>query len=373
MKILVTGAKGFIGKNLIAELKNRNYQEIYEYDKENDESDLDKFCTDCDFVFHLAGINRPQKEEEFMFGNCNFTKHLLDTLKKHNNICPILVSSSIQAELNNPYGLSKKKEEDLVFNYAKEIGNKVYIYRLPNVYGKWCQPNYNSVVATFCHNIVRDLPIKVDNPDAVIRLAYIDDVFNEFILAMEGQGNKVGMYYNVPTEDKTTVGYLAQLIASFKRIRNQFEIPSFNNHLEKCLYSTFISYLPIDAFSYEAKKHEDERGSFTEIIRSKESGQVSVNFIRPQATKGNHWHHTKIEKFMVLSGHCLIKFRKAGASEVFVYDVMGDKPQIVDIPCGYIHSITNIGKQNAIVFMWCNENYDPQKPDTFYAEVEKYE
>lgn len=373
MKILVTGAKGFIGKNLIAELRNRKYEEIYEFDRDTDLSLLVFYCSNCDFIFHLAGVNRPKEEKEFMEENFGFTSILLDLLRKHHNTCPIVVSSSIQASLDNLYGKSKKAGEDLMFTYAKETGAKVMIYRFPNVYGKWCKPNYNSAIATFCYNIARDLEIKVNNRETIMHLVYIDDVFNELISAMEGKGNQIGDYYKVPTENETTLGHIVDLLYSFKESRNNKSIPNMNNHLEKNLYSTYLSYLPEDQFSYLLKMNVDQRGSFSEIIRTLDRGQFSVNISKPGITKGNHWHHTKNEKFLVVSGHCLIQFRKIDSDEIITYDVSGEKLEVVDIPCGYTHSITNIGDTDSVTFMWCNECFDPNHPDTFFLEVKKSE
>ncbi len=373
MKILVTGAKGFIGKNLICELKNRGYNDIFEFDLDTNIDLLDSFCHDCDFVFHLAGVNRPLDEEEFMKGNFGFTSTLLSYLKKYHNTCPIVVSSSIQAALDNPYGKSKKAGEDLMFEYAKETGAKVMIYRFPNVYGKWCRPNYNSAIATFCYNIAHDLEIKVNNRDTLMHLVYIDDVFNELINALEEKGNRVSAYYEVPVVDEVTLGTIVDLLYSFKESRKNREIPNFSSHFEKCLYSTYLSYLPTDQFSYPLEMHVDNRGSFTEIIRTLEKGQFSVNISHPGITKGNHWHHTKNEKFLVVHGHCLIKFRRIDSDEVITYDVSGDKLDVVDIPVGYTHSITNIGNDDSVTFMWCNESFDPNKPDTIYLEVENHD
>ncbi len=374
MKILVTGAKGFIGKNLICELKNRGYNDIFEFDLDTDMNLLDDFCRDCDFVFHLAGVNRPLDEEEFMKGNFGFTSTLLSCLKKYHNTCPIVVSSSMQAALDNPYGRSKKAGEDLMFEYAKETGAKVMIYRFPNVYGKWCRPNYNSAIATFCYNIARDLEIKVNNRETLMYLVYIDDVFNELINALEGHGNKTGeYYYEVPIVDEETLGTIVDLIYSFRKSRDNKEIPDFSSHLEKSLYSTYLSYLPNDQFSYPLDMHIDNRGSFTEIIRTLEKGQFSVNISHPGITKGNHWHHTKNEKFLVVHGHCLIKLRRIDSDEIITYDVSGNQLEVVDIPVGYTHSITNIGDDDSVTFMWCNESFNPDQPDTFFLEVEKHD
>lgn len=366
MKILVTGAKGFIGKNLIAELRNRKYEEIYEFDRDTDISLLDFYCSNCDFIFHLAGVQRPKEEKEFMEGNFGFTSILLDLLKKYRNTCPIVVSSSIQASLDNPYGKSKKAGEDLMFTYAEETGAKVMIYRFPNVYGKWNKPNYNSAITTFCYNISRNLEIKVNCRDTVMHVVYIDDLFDELISAMEGKGTKSGKFYRVPVEDETTLGHIVDLLYSFKESRNNRSIPNMNNHLERSLYSTYLSYLPEDQFGYLLKMNMNQHSSFTEIIRTLDRGQFSVNISKPGITKGNHWHHTKNEKFLVVSGHCLIQFRKIDSDEIITYDVSGEKLEVVDIPCGYTHSITNIGDTDSVTFMWCNECFDPNHPDTFF-------
>ncbi|CDD93677.1 nAD-dependent epimerase/dehydratase [Coprobacillus sp. CAG:826] len=373
MKILVTGAKGFIGKNLIAELRNRKYEEIYEFDRDTDISLLDFYCSNCDFIFHLAGVQRPKEEKEFMEGNFGFTSILLDLLKKYRNTCPIVVSSSIQASLDNPYGKSKKAGEDLMFTYAEETGAKVMIYRFPNVYGKWNKPNYNSAITTFCYNISRNLEIKVNCRDTVMHVVYIDDLFDELISAMEGKGTKSGKFYRVPVEDETTLGHIVDLLYSFKESRNNRSIPNMNNHLERSLYSTYLSYLPEDQFGYLLKMNMNQHSSFTEIIRTLDRGQFSVNISKPGITKGNHWHHTKNEKFLVVSGHCLIQFRKIDSDEIITYDVSGEKLEVVDIPCGYTHSITNIGDTDSVTFMWCNECFDPNHPDTFFLEVKKNE
>lgn len=373
MKILVTGAKGFIGKNLIAELRNRKYEEIYEFDRDTDISLLDFYCSNCDFIFHLAGVQRPKEEKEFMEGNFGFTSILLDLLKKYRNTCPIVVSSSIQASLDNPYGKSKKAGEDLMFTYAEETGAKVMIYRFPNVYGKWNKPNYNSAITTFCYNISRNLEIKVNCRDTVMHVVYIDDLFDELISAMEGKGTKSGKFYRVPVEDETTLGHIVDLLYSFKESRNNRSIPNMNNHLERSLYSTYLSYLPEDQFGYLLKMNMNQHSSFTEIIRTLDRGQFSVNISKPGITKGNHWHHTKNEKFLVVSGHCLIQFRKIDSDEIITYDVSGEKLEVVDIPCGYTHSITNIGDTDSVTFMWCNECFDPNHPDTFFLEVKKSE
>jgi UDP-2-acetamido-2,6-beta-L-arabino-hexul-4-ose reductase len=369
MKILVTGANGFIGKNLIAELRNRKYENIFEYDRDTDSSLLDEYCKEADFVFHLAGVNRPKEKSEFMEGNFGFTSDLLDSLKKHNNTCPVMISSSIQAELNNPYGESKKAGEDLLFSYGEETGAKVLVYRFPNVFGKWCRPNYNSAVATFCHNIAHDLPIQVNDSNVVMNLVYIDDVVNELINALEGNENKVGEFCEVPVVHTITLGEIVDLIYSFKKSRENKSVPNMSDAFTKKLYSTYLSYLPEDQFSYDLKMNVDQRGSFTEIIKTPERGQVSVNISKPGITKGNHWHHTKNEKFLVVSGKGVIRFRKIDSDEVLEYFVSGDKMEVVDIPTGYTHNIENLGDSDMVTIMWANEPFDPEKPDTYYLEV----
>ncbi len=369
MKILVTGAKGFIGKNLIAELRNRKYDDIFEYDRDTDPSLLDEHCKEADFVFHLAGVNRPKEQSEFMEGNFGFTSVLLNTLQKYNNICPVMISSSIQAELDNPYGESKKAGEDLLFSYGKETGSKVLVYRFPNVFGKWCRPNYNSAVATFCHNIAHDLPIQVNDPSVVLNLVYIDDVVNELINALEGNENKVDSFCEVPVVHTISLGEIVDLIYSFKKSRENRLVPNMSDAFTKKLYSTYLSYLPGGQFSYDLKMNVDQRGSFTEFIKTPDRGQVSVNISKPGITKGNHWHHTKNEKFLVVSGKGVIRFRKIDSDEVQEYFVSSDKMEVVDIPTGYTHNIENLGDTDMVTIMWANESFDPEKPDTFYLEV----
>jgi UDP-2-acetamido-2,6-beta-L-arabino-hexul-4-ose reductase len=325
MNILITGANGFIGKNLVAELRNQGYKNLFLYDLETDPTLLDSYCKEANFVFHLAGINRPIEQSEFMEGNFGFTSVLLDTLKKHNNTCPVMLSSSIQAELNNPYGESKRAGEELLFSYSKETSAKVLVYRFPNVFGKWTKPNYNSAIATFCHNIARDLPIHVNNREVVLNLVYIDDVVHELINALKGQENKNGNYCEVAITHSATLGEIVDLIYSFKHSRELRSVPQLSNPLEKKLYSTYLSYLPEDKFSYELKMNIDQRGSFTEFIKTSDRGQVSINISKPGITKGNHWHHTKNEKFLVVSGEGVIRFRHIDSDQVIEYFVSGDK------------------------------------------------
>lgn len=370
MKILVTGAKGFIGKNLVAELKNRKYTEIFEYDKDSNPSVIEKYCQEADFIFHLAGVNRPKEQAEYMEGNAGFTSVLLDLLKKFKNACPIMISSSIQAELDNPYGKSKKAGEDLLINYSKETGAKIFIYRFPNVFGKWCRPNYNSAIATFCYNIARGLPITVNDPNVVMNLVYIDDVVNELINAMEGKENRKDHYYcEVPVAYTITLGEIVRLIYTFRKSRDDLSIPDMSDDFTKKLYSTYLSYLPEDDFGYQLKMNVDSRGAFTEFIRTTDRGQVSVNIIKPGFTKGNHWHHTKNEKFLVVSGKGVVRFRKIDSDDVIEYYVSGDNLKVIDIPTGYTHNIENIGDTDMVTIMWANEPFDPEKPDTYYLEV----
>ena len=380
MNILITGAKGFIGKNLIAEMANikegkaKSYNlisalNLFEYDVDTNPSFLDSYCKEADFVFHLAGVNRPKEQSEFMEGNFGFTSTLLDTLKKHGNNCPVMLSSSIQAELDNPYGLSKKAGEDLLFDYGRETGSEVLIYRCPNVFGKWCRPNYNSVVATFCHNIAHDLPIQVNDRSVNMTLVYIDDVVKELISAVEGKPDSLGGFCKVPVEHSITLGEMVDLIYTFKESRKNLLVPDLSNPFTKKLYSTYLSYLPEDRFSYPLKMNVDERGSFTEFLKSPERGQVSINISNPGITKGQHWHHTKNEKFLVVSGKGVIRFRKIDEEKVHEYFVSGDKLEVVDIPVGYTHNIENLGDTDMVTVMWVNEMFDPERPDTYFLPV----
>lgn len=382
MKVLITGAKGFIGKNLVAQLTNIKEGKakheslgsdltILEFDKDTDPSLLDTYCKEASFVFHLAGVNRPKEQREFMEGNFGFTSDLLDTLKKHNNTCPIMLSSSIQAELDNPYGASKKAGEDLLFQYGKETGAKVFIYRFPNVFGKWCRPNYNSAVATFCHNIAHDLSVQVNDPNHPMTLVYIDDVVEELINCLVVKANKEGDYCKVPVEHQIKLGEIVDLIKSFKDSRTTLQVPDLSDPITKKLYSTYLSYLPEGSFSYPLKMNVDERGSFTEFLKSSDRGQVSINISKPGITKGEHWHHTKNEKFLVVSGTGVIRFRKIDEpSEVIEYHVSGDKLEVVDIPVGYTHNIENLGEADMVTVMWVNEVFDSENPDTYFEKVQ---
>lgn len=369
MTIVITGAKGFIGKNLVAHLKAHNYENIIEVTRETTEQELTSALKEAKFVFHLAGINRPINETEFMKGNRDFTANIIDTLKQYNSQCPILVTSSTQAERENSYGESKRASEEVVFAYKKATGAEVYIYRLPNVFGKWCKPNYNSAVATFCYNISRDLEIKVNNPSVILNLVYIDDVIKEFAKALTGHSNQVNEFCEISQVHTKQLGEIVELIYSFKSSREERSIPTLNEPFTKALYSTYLSYLPEDRFSYPLKMNIDDRGSFTEFIRTADRGQVSINISKPGITKGNHWHHTKNEKFLVVSGQGVIRFRKIGSEEVIEYLVSGKKLEVVDIPVGYTHNIENLGDTDMVTVMWVNEIFDPEQPDTMFLEV----
>ena len=383
MKILVTGSRGFIGKNLIETLKtirdgkcniydiDKNIV-IYEYDIDNTIDDLKKYTKDCDFVFHLAGVNRPKNIEEFYEVNTNFTELLCVSLETHNNKCPILISSSIQAKQSNDYGKSKKEGEQILIRHAMNNDSKVYIYRLANLFGKWCRPNYNSVVATWCYNIARDLDIQINNPNAKLGLCYIDDVIDEFLNALEGHPTiSIGEYNEVHPTYEITLDELSKLIYSFKEQSNTLIMPEIpDDSLEKKLYSTYLSYLPKKTVSFPLKMNVDERGSFTELLKTEKCGQFSVNISKPGITKGQHWHHSKWEFFIVVSGHGLIQERKIGSDEVLEFEVSGDKIEAVHMLPGYTHNIINLSdSEDLVTLMWANEQFDPNRPDTYYEEV----
>ncbi len=369
MNILVTGANGFVGRNLVAHLRQRRPDDtLFLYDKDNTQEELNRFSHEADFVFHLAGINRPTDVSEFETGNKLFTENILTRLAKKP---PFVLSSSIQAALQNPYGISKRAAEDAVFAYYELTGSSVYVFRLANLFGKWCRPNYNSVVATFCNNVANDLPIEIHDPAASLSLSYIDDVCNAFLRTIDDVTLKSGMYCTVSETYNISLGELAPKITSFRESRANLQIPDMADLLTKKLYSTYLSYLPENEFSYPLKSSADSRGSFTEFIHTENSGQVSVNITKPGITKGNHWHHTKNEKFLVVSGNAVIRFRKIGSDVVVEYPVCGETPTVVDIPTGYTHSITNIGSADLVTVMWANEIFNADIPDTFFEEVIK--
>lgn len=370
MRILITGSEGFIGKNLRVYLEyNYPDAELYLFDLENEISDLSKFVKNSDYIFHLAGVNRPTSVEDFYDGNSNLTKILVDVVIETKRNIPIVVSSSIQAERDNDYGKSKKLAEDYILEYVKDTGNKVNIYRLPNVFGKWCKPNYNSVVATFCHNIANDYPIQINDELYPMSLVYIDDVITEFVTVFDGTENRMKDFCEVPVVNKITLGGIARLIKSFKDSRKNKMVPNLESDFSKKLYSTYLSYLPKNDFSYLLKMNEDHRGSFTEFLKTNRQGQFSVNISKPGIVKGNHWHHTKNEKFLVVSGYGVIRFRNVLKDEVIEYFVSGDKLEVVDIPVGYTHNIENLGETDMVTVMWANEMFDPENPDTIYEEV----
>ena len=397
MNILVTGAKGFVGKNLCAALKNirdgkdrtRNIKidEIFEYDIDTEKSLLDGFCENSDFVFNLAGVNRPKETAEFMQGNFGFASELLDMLKKHNNKCPVMLSSSIQATLigryDSDYGRSKKAGEDLFFKYSEETGAKVLVYRFPNLFGKWCRPNYNSAVATFCNNTANDLPITVNDRNTMLELLYIDDLVAEMLDALENNEHHCefdgintvitenGKYCAVPTTHKVTLGEIVDLLGQFKSQPKTLLMPEIpNNSFAKKLYSTYLSYLPKSKVSFPLKMNIDERGSFTELLKTANCGQFSVNISKPGITKGQHWHNSKWEFFIVVSGHGLIEERKIGSDEVLRFEVTGEKIEAIHMLPGYTHNIINLSEtEDLVTLMWANEQFDPNHPDTFYEEV----
>ena len=371
MKILITGAKGFIGKNLIAELHNQGFTDLLEFDLTSKSEDLDSYAQACEFVFHLAGINRPEKQEDFMIGNFGFTSLLLEALKKYNNKAPIVLTSSTQATLDNPYGRSKKAAEELIFQYCKTTGAPVFVYRLPNVFGKWCLPDYNSAVATFCNNIANDLPVHIHDPNKALHLVYIDDVIHAF---MENLQINSG-YANVPSASPDCniinpqytkkLVEIVELLYQFKKSRITLQTPDMSDTFVKKLYSTYLSYLPKDKLNYSLKMNTNPQGSFTEFLKSPSIGQVSINISKPHSIKGNHWHQTKVEKFLVVSGQGVIRFRKAGTDEIIKYFVSGDKSEVIDIPPGYTHHIENLGETDLVTIIWASEVFERENPDTF--------
>lgn len=368
--VLITGSEGFVGRNLRVTLQHQKGLRLLCFDANNDAADLAGFLDQADFVFHLAGVNRPQNSEEFRTGNTGLTEQICRHLCAGSRQVPIVLSSSTQAVLDNPYGASKRGAEEAVFGYGRVSGAEAYVFRLPNVFGKWCRPNYNSGVATFCHNIANELPIHVNDPNVEMNLVYIDDVVNSFVALLDGRADMDGHFCQVQPVHTAQLGYIVELIRSFRESRVSRSVPDMSDGFEKKLYSTYLSYLPKDGFSYPLKMNVDERGSFTEFVKTSDRGQVSINISKPGITKGNHWHHTKNEKFLVVSGHGVIKFRMVGTDEVIVYSVSGDNLEVVDIPTGYTHNITNTGEFDMVTVMWCNEMYDPEKPDTFFEAVD---
>lgn len=402
MKILVTGAHGFVGRNLVSQLRNirdgkaRNYAlsgeelEIFEYDVDTDPSLLDDYCRQADFVFNLAGVNRPKDTSEFMKGNFGFASILLETLKKHGNRCPVMLASSIQATpvgryAASDYGRSKLAGEELFFAYSRETGAKVLVYRFPNLFGKWCRPNYNSAVATFCYNTAHDLPLQVNDPSTRLELLYIDDLVEEMLAALEGKEHRCefdgvetilqedGRYCAAPVTHKVTLGEIVELLHAFSRQPATLVMPEIPPHsFAKKLYSTYLSYLPKEKVAFPLKMNVDARGSFTELLRTENCGQVSVNISKPGITKGEHWHHSKWEFFMVVSGHALIRERKIGTDEVLEFEVSGREIKAVHMLPGYTHNIINLSEtEDLVTVMWANEAFDPSRPDTYYEPVKK--
>lgn len=387
MKILVTGANGFVGRNLCAQLENIRdgkanvasgplVEEVFRYDINSTEDELDRYCRECDFVFNLAGVNRPPDPKEFMEGNFGFASTLLNTLRHHGNTCPVMISSSVQASLTgrfagSEYGKSKKAGEDLMFEYGRQTGARVLVYRFPNLYGKWCRPNYNSAVATFCHNIANDLPITVNDPSVELELLYIDDLVDEMISALKGQEHRNGEYCFCPMTHKVTLGRILELLSEFHDMPRTLMVPQMSaDSFSKRLLSTYLSYLPREKVISDLKMNVDSRGSFTELVHSLNCGQVSVNVSRPGVTKGEHWHHTKWEQFIVVSGHGLIQLRKEGTEEIFEYEVSGDRLQSVIMLPGYTHNIINLSDtQDMVTVIYCNEIFDPESPDTYRDPV----
>jgi len=367
--VLVTGSAGFVGKNLVETLRLREDVVLTTFDLEDDRSVPDTALPQADFIFHLAGVNRPQNEAEFRIGNAGLTGEIIESLKQQDRAVPVLLCSTIQATLDNPYGKSKLQAEEVVFNYHQTTGAPVFVYRLPNLFGKWCRPNYNSAVATFCHNIANDLPIQINDPDVTMTLAYIDDVVSAFIAALDGRSVIKDGYAVVEPVHTIKLGKIVELLHSFKASRDDLSIPDMSEPLTRKLYSTYLSYLPTDSFSYPLKMNVDQRGSFTEFIRTPDRGQVSVNVSKPGITKGNHWHHSKNEKFLVVSGQGVIRFRKIGSEEIIEYPVSGEKLEVIDIPTGYTHNISNTGDIDLVTVMWVNEVYDPENPDTIFEPV----
>ena len=392
MKILVTGAKGFVGRNLctaLREIQKGNDRRpehaicarpldivLCEYDVDCDVSDLDRYCANCDFVFHLAGVSRPEDPERFMEENCRLTAELLAGLKKHGNTCPVLLASSTQASLrgrfaDSEYGKSKKAGEELLFAYGRETGARVLVYRFPNLFGKWCRPNYNSAIATFCHNAANGLPVEVSDPALELELVYIDDLVEEMIYALRGEATAAeDGYYAVPVCYRASLGWIADMVCSFPELRERLGTPNLADPLTRKLYSTYLTYLPEEDFVCDQTVKRDRRGSFTEILRTPERGQLSVNVSKAGMTRGEHWHHSKHERFIVVHGHGVIRMRKLDSDRLLEFEVSGERLQAVDVVPGWTHSIVNLSDtEDLVTLVWANEPFDPGKPDTFFEKV----
>ena len=367
--VLVTGSEGFIGRNLCATLEQDKSLDVLKYDVTNTQENLQQYLMQANHIIHLAGINRPDDVSEYDSGNRGLTEHIMSSLDSMDKKVSFILASSIQAGLENPYGLSKRAAEQAVFSWGKRTGNKALVYRLPNVFGKWCRPNYNSVVATFCHNIAHGLPITISNRDASLNLVYIDDVVAELVKALHDNEHRAGDFCEVPQVYTITLGALADVIQSFKQSRSKLSIPDMSDKLTSKLYSTYVSYLPANELSYELKMNQDNRGSFTEFMRTDDRGQVSVNISKPGIVKGNHWHHSKNEKFLVVSGSGVIRLRHIHSDEVIEYHVNGEQLKVVDLPAGYTHNIENLGDTDMVTIMWASEPFDPERPDTYFLGV----
>lgn len=370
--VLVTGASGFVGKNLCAHLSRRDDIKLLKFTRENTQQDLEEYVEKADFIYHLAGVNRPKTEKEFAAGNTDLTKKIVDLLKANKKQTPLLITSSIQAELDNPYGKSKLDAEEIVFDWAKESGNTAYVYRLPNVFGKWCKPNYNSVVATFCHNIAHDLPITINDPSHRLSLVYIDEVIEYFLAALEGRAKQNAQgFAEIPQTFEITLQELADKITAFHESRSTLVMPSLEDDFSKFIYATYTSYLETDNFNYRLSTNTDPRGWLAEFIKSDSFGQIFVSKTKPGISRGNHWHHTKIEKFLVVAGEGEISFRNVNDTkeDIIRYPVNGDEPTVLDIPAGYVHAIKNTGTEDMITVFWADEIFNKEKPDTYYEEV----
>lgn len=370
MNVVVTGAAGFIGRNLMAALAQRENMTAMPFDVGDEEDALRQGLAKADFVIHLAGVNRPRTPDEFRCGNTDFTQRVLDMLRDAGRAVPFVMTSSIQAALDNPYGVSKREAEQAVFDWAARSAGQALVYRLPNVFGKWCRPDYNSAVATFCHNIARDLPIEISDPLRELELLYIDDLVADLLAAIDGSVVPCeNGYCHVARTHRITLGALAEVLHSFRQSRDTLVLPDFSGELNRALYATYVAYLPQDGFAYATDIKRDNRGWLTELIKSSAFGQIFVSHTQPGITRGNHWHHTKVEKFIVLSGQAVVRFRQVDGAEVLEYPVTGEDLRIVDIPTGYTHSITNVGDTDLITLFWSDAIFDPQNPDTMFLEV----